>query len=39
MHLMPKAGAKREWRHSQDYWSEKEEIPSLDLEDSAFAYA
>ena len=39
MHLMPKAGAKREWRHSQDYWSEKEEIPALDLEDPAFAYA
>ena len=39
MHLMPKAGAKREWRHSQDYWSEKDEIPALDLEDPAFAYA
>src|SRR5262249_55592003 len=27
MHLMPKAGAKREWRHTQDYWAEKDEFP------------
>lgn len=38
MHLMPKSGAKREWRHTQDYWSEKDEFPLIDLDDPAFVY-
>lgn len=39
LHLMPKSGAKREWRHTQDYWSEKDEFPQIDLDDPAFVYA
>jgi len=27
-HLLPKAGNKPEWRHSQDYWREKDELPT-----------
>jgi cation diffusion facilitator CzcD-associated flavoprotein CzcO len=38
MHLLPKRGDKPEWQHSQDYWAEKDEIPSIDLDDAAFAY-
>jgi cation diffusion facilitator CzcD-associated flavoprotein CzcO len=38
MHLMPKRGDKPEWQHTQDYWLEKDELPKIDLEDSAFAY-
>ena len=38
MHLLPKAGDKPEWRHSQDYWREKDELPLIDLDDPAFAY-
>ena len=38
MHLLPKAGDKPEWRHSQDYWAEKDEIPKIDLDDAAFVY-
>jgi cation diffusion facilitator CzcD-associated flavoprotein CzcO len=38
MHLMPKSGAKREWRHTQDYSSEKDEFPLIDLDDPAFVY-
>jgi cation diffusion facilitator CzcD-associated flavoprotein CzcO len=38
-HLLPRRGAKREWAHSQDYWAEKDEIPAIDLDDPAFAYA
>ncbi len=38
MHLMPKAGAKRDWRHTQDYHSEKDEFPGIDLNDPAFVY-
>ncbi len=38
MHLLPKAGDKAEWRHSQDYWREKDELPLIDLDDPAFAY-
>jgi len=39
MHLLPKRGDKPEWQHNQDYWSEKDEIPAIDLSDQAFAYA
>src|SRR5215813_14064181 len=39
MHLLPKRGDKPEWQHSQDYWMEKDQIPSIDLNDKAFAYS
>jgi hypothetical protein len=38
MHLLPRRGAKREWMHTQDYWSEKDEFPAIDLGDAAFVY-
>ena len=38
MHLLPKRGDKPEWQHNQDYWSEKDEIPAVDLSDAAFVY-
>ena len=37
--LLPKRGAKPEWQHNQDYWSEKDAIPAIDLSDGAFVYA
>jgi cation diffusion facilitator CzcD-associated flavoprotein CzcO len=39
MHLMPKRGDKPEWQHTQDYWSEKDEFPNIDLKDKAFVYS
>ena len=39
MHLLPKSGDKVEWRHTQDYWNEKDQIPSIDLDDKAFQYS
>jgi cation diffusion facilitator CzcD-associated flavoprotein CzcO len=38
MHLLPKRGDKPEWQHTQDYWSEKDEFPAIDLTDRAFVY-
>jgi cation diffusion facilitator CzcD-associated flavoprotein CzcO len=38
MHLLPKRGDKPEWQHTQDYWSEKDQIPAADLDDGAFIY-
>jgi cation diffusion facilitator CzcD-associated flavoprotein CzcO len=38
MHLLPKRGDKPEWQHTQDYWTEKDEFPAIDLDDRAFAY-
>jgi cation diffusion facilitator CzcD-associated flavoprotein CzcO len=38
MHLLPKRGDKPEWQHSQDYWTEKDEFPTIDLDDPAFVY-
>jgi cation diffusion facilitator CzcD-associated flavoprotein CzcO len=38
MHLLPKRGDKPEWQHSQDYWAEKDEFQTIDLDDPAFVY-
>ena len=35
---MPQRGAKPEWRHNQDYWREKDEIPATDLDGAEFIY-
>jgi cation diffusion facilitator CzcD-associated flavoprotein CzcO len=39
LHLLPKRGNKPQWQHSQDYWTEKDEFPAIDLDDGALAYA
>ncbi len=38
MSLLPKAGASPEWRHTQDYWAEKDDLPAIALDDAAFVY-
>ncbi len=38
MHLMPKRGDKPEWRHTQDYWKERHELPAVDLDGKEFVY-
>ena len=38
MHLLPKRGDRKEWRHTQDYWAEKDEIPAIDLDGPEFVY-
>ena len=38
VHLLPKAGTKPEWRHSHDYWADKDVIPAIDLQDGFFRY-
>jgi cation diffusion facilitator CzcD-associated flavoprotein CzcO len=37
-HLMPKSGTKSEWKHNQDYWLEKEELPNADLDDGCLVF-
>ncbi len=37
-HLWPKAGAKSEWAHTQDYWKEKDELPAIDLDSKEYVY-
>ncbi|ALL13650.1 flavin-containing monooxygenase [Caulobacter henricii] len=39
MHLLPKAGDKPEWRHTQDYWREKDDLPAIDLDEASFVYS
>lgn len=36
--LLPKAGDKPEWQHTQDYWTEKDALPAIDLDDAVFVY-
>jgi cation diffusion facilitator CzcD-associated flavoprotein CzcO len=35
---LPRRGDKAEWRHNQDYWAERVEIPATDLDGSEFMY-
>jgi len=38
MHLLPKSGSKPEWQHTQDYWTEKDQLATADLDDGALSY-
>ena len=38
MNLLPKRGEGPEWQHTQDYWTERDELPKIDLDDEAFVY-
>ncbi len=38
MHLLPKQGDHEPWRHTQDYWSEKDIMPTADLDDGALVF-
>jgi cation diffusion facilitator CzcD-associated flavoprotein CzcO len=38
LHLMPRQGSKAPWKHTQDYWYEKNELPVADLDDGALVY-
>ena len=38
MHLMPKSGDKPEWQHTQDYWAEKDALPTADLDDGCLVF-
>jgi cation diffusion facilitator CzcD-associated flavoprotein CzcO len=38
LHLLPKRGDRPPWQHTQDYWSEKDVIPAIDLADAALVY-
>jgi cation diffusion facilitator CzcD-associated flavoprotein CzcO len=35
---LPRRGDKPEWRHNQDYWAERVEIPMIELDASEFVY-
>ena len=39
MHLMPRRLAKPEWGHTQDYWTEREVLPSVAPTDDCLEYA
>ena len=39
MHLMPKRGADPIWQHTQDYWTERDELPAIDLTADEFVYS
>jgi cation diffusion facilitator CzcD-associated flavoprotein CzcO len=38
MHLLPKRGDKPQWQHTQDYWTEKDQFPAIDLDEGIFVY-
>ena len=35
---LPKQGSQAPWLHSQDYWTEKDELPAADLDDGSLVY-
>ena len=38
IHLLPRQGDRQPWLHTQDYWTEKDELPAASLDDSALVY-
>ena len=38
MHLLPRQGDRPPWRHTQDYWSERDTLPLVDLDDGTLVY-
>jgi cation diffusion facilitator CzcD-associated flavoprotein CzcO len=38
LHLLPKRGDQPRWQHTQDYWSDKDALPAIDLDDGALVY-
>jgi len=38
LHLLPKQGDRDPWRHTQDYWTEKDDLPAADLDDGALVF-
>ena len=38
MHLLPRRGDKPEWKHTQDYWRDKDIFPAIDLDDGTLVY-
>jgi hypothetical protein len=38
LQLLPKRGDKPPWQHTQDYWTEKDELPAIDLDERALVY-
>lgn len=38
MHLLPKQGDRQPWLHTQDYWTEKDELPAASLDDGSLRY-
>ena len=39
IHLMPRRLDKPQWQHNQDYWTEKDELPAIDLSGTEFVYS
>ncbi len=38
MHLMPRRLDVPEWQHTQDYWTERDTFPAIDLDDGCLVY-
>lgn len=38
IHLLPKQGDRAPWLHTQDYWTEKDIMPTIDLDDGTLLY-
>jgi len=38
VNLLPKQGDRMPWRHTQDYWSDKDHLPHADLEDGTLVF-
>lgn len=37
-HLMPRQGDRLPWRHTQDYWNDRGDLPAADLDDGTLAF-
>jgi cation diffusion facilitator CzcD-associated flavoprotein CzcO len=38
MHLLPRQGDREPWQHTQDYWTDKDQLPEADLDDGTLEF-
>ncbi|MEM8925523.1 MAG: NAD(P)/FAD-dependent oxidoreductase [Actinomycetota bacterium] len=39
VHLLPQQGDREPWLHTQDYWTEKDKLPLIDLDDGSLRFS
>ena len=39
LHLLPKQGDRQPWKHTQNYWADKDDLPNADLNDGSLEFS
>jgi hypothetical protein len=39
LHRLPRQGDRQPWLHTQDYWADKDELPSAPIDDGSLRFS